>query len=196
MPRTVPVAIALTAFALLIPSAVGAQSLGTFRWQLQPFCNAVVANVVQQGAIFTLDGYDDMCGAAQRAPLVGLATLNTDGTVAIGLTIVTSAGRGVQVGARISVPTLAGSWSDSAGNSGTFAFGASTGGSPRPAPASASTIPGAFALLTDGGFVSFHGQRHHGVCRQPVLGTRGRRHEHLLERRVDGRRRPTSQTST
>ena len=47
-------------------------------------------------------------------------------------------GRGVQIDARITLAALGGSWSDSAGNSGTFAFGASTGGSPRPAP----TVPG------------------------------------------------------
>ena len=47
-----------------------AQSLGTLRWQLQPYCNVVSLNVNQQGAVYTLDGYDDQCGAAQRAPLV------------------------------------------------------------------------------------------------------------------------------
>lgn len=36
----------------------GAQSLGTFAWQLQPFCNVVVVNVVQAGAVFTLDESD------------------------------------------------------------------------------------------------------------------------------------------
>jgi len=70
---------------------------------------------------------------------VGLATPNADGSIAVGLNIVTApGGRGVQVAARFSLPSASGTWSDSAGNSGTFAFGASTGGSPRPAP----TMPG------------------------------------------------------
>ena len=87
------------------------------------------------GAIYTVDGYDDQCGAAQRAPLVGLATPNPDGTIGFGLHVVTvPGGRGVHIDARITLPSGSGSWTDSAGNSGTFAFGATTGGSPRPAP--------------------------------------------------------------
>ena len=42
--------------AALTTSAADAQSLGTFRWQLQPFCNVVTVNVIQQGAVYTLDG--------------------------------------------------------------------------------------------------------------------------------------------
>ena len=142
---------------LLLPAAAGAQSLGTLRWQLQPFCNVVTLNVNQQGAVYTLDGFDDQCGAAQRAPLVGLATPNPDGSIGFGLNVVTvPGGRGVQIDARITLATLSGPWSDSAGNSGTFAFGATTGGSPRPAPTSGggATIPGTFALLNDGGFLA------------------------------------------
>ena len=114
--------------------------LGTFRWQLQPFCNVVTVNVIQQGTVYTVDGYDDQCGAAQRAPLVGLATPNPDGSIGLGLHVVTvPGGRGLQVDARISLATLSGLWTDSAGNSGTFAFGASAGGGPRPPP----TVPAA-----------------------------------------------------
>lgn len=53
-----------------------AQSLGTLSWQLQSFCNRVTVDVVQTGAVYTLDGHDGQCGAAQRAPLTGLATPN------------------------------------------------------------------------------------------------------------------------
>ena len=112
--------------------------LGTFRWQLQPFCNVVTVTVIQQGAVYTVDGYDDQCGAPQRAPLVGLATPNPDGSIGLGLHVVTvPGGRGLHIDARISLANLSGPWTDSAGNSGTFAFGASAGGSPRPPP----TVP-------------------------------------------------------
>jgi hypothetical protein len=112
-----------------------AQPLGTFRWQLQPFCNVLSVQVVQAGSVYTLDGYDDQCGAAQRAPLVGLATPNPDGTIGFGLHVVTvPGGAPVSIEARISVATLSGTWSDSAGNDGAFAFGAATGGGPRPTP--------------------------------------------------------------
>ena len=125
--------------AWLIAAETQAQPLGTFRWQLQPFCNVVTVNVIQQGAVYTVDGFDDQCGAPQRAPLVGLATPNPDGSIGLGLQVVTvPSGRGLQIDARMTLATLSGSWRDSAGNSGTLAFGASTGGSPRPAP----TVPG------------------------------------------------------
>jgi hypothetical protein len=115
-------------------------TLGTFRWQLQPFCNAVVVTVTQQGGSYTVDGFDDQCGAPQRAPLVGLATPNPDGSIGLGLHVVTvPGGRGLDIAARISLATLGGPWTDSAGNSGTLAFGAATGGAPRPTP----TIPAA-----------------------------------------------------
>lgn len=118
---------------------LAAQALGTFRWQLQPFCNIVTVNVTQQGEVYTLDGYDNQCGSTQRAPLVGLATPNPDGTIGLGLHVVTvPGGRGLQIDARISLATLNGPWSDSSGNVGTFVYGADSGGPPRPAP----TIPG------------------------------------------------------
>ncbi|HUU36279.1 MAG TPA: tail fiber domain-containing protein [Vicinamibacterales bacterium] len=128
-----------------------AQSLGTFTWQLQPYCNVVTVTIVQQGAVYTMDGYDDRCGVGARAPLVGLATLNPDGTIAIGWHLVVS-GSGQQIGARISPNTLGGTWSDSAENAGTLAFGVNTGGAERPPPVA--TIPPSFALQPDGGFVA------------------------------------------
>lgn len=149
-----------------------AQSLGTYRWQLQPFCNVIVVDVTQQGSLYTLNGYDDQCAAAQRAPLVGVATPNPDGSIGFGLNVVTApGGRGVQIDARISMSSLGGSWSDSDGNSGAFAFNASTGGNPRPAPSGGSPIPSVFALRPDGGFVA-GGQVNAGVIPATSIGTR------------------------
>ena len=112
-----------------------AQSLGSFTWQLQPFCNRLTVTVTQNGAIYTLDGYDDQCGAPQRAPLVGMATPNPDGSIGLGFHIATSpGGKTVSVEARISLATVGGPWTDSAGNSGTLALNGSAAGSARPAP--------------------------------------------------------------
>lgn len=125
--------VVIAVMAGITVSDAGAQSLGTFRWQLQPHCNVVVVQVVQAGAVYTIDGYDDQCGAAQRAPLVGVATPNPDGSIGFGLHLVTvPGGRPVSVDARLSLASLGGTWSDSAGNSGTLAFNAATGGAPRP----------------------------------------------------------------
>jgi len=40
-------------------AAAEAQPLGTFTWQLQPFCNVVTVNLTQQGAVDTMDGLGD-----------------------------------------------------------------------------------------------------------------------------------------
>ena len=126
-----------------------AQSLGTFSWQLQPFCNVVTVNVVQTGAVYTLDGYDDQCGAAQRAPLVGLATPNPDGTIGFGLHIVTApGGLPVHVDARISLGSFGGPWTDSAGNSGTLVLGGSAAGSARPVPTTPGILPGSITTIS------------------------------------------------
>lgn len=135
MARTLRVG--LVAAALVMAPGLGlAQPLGTFSWQLQPYCNRVTVSVRQDGGVYTLDGYDDLCGALQRAPLVGLATLNPDGSIGFGLHLVLLDGTPVHVQATVAVSTLVGPWSDSAGHGGTLVFGGSTPGLPaRPAPA-------------------------------------------------------------
>lgn len=127
-----------TLFALSSAPAQ-AQSIGTLTWQLQPYCNRVTLTITQNGGIYTLDGYDDQCGAAQRAPLVGIATPNPDGSIGFALNIVTvPSGLPVHVESRVSLGTLGGPWTDSAGNSGTLVFNGAAAGAARPAP----TVPG------------------------------------------------------
>lgn len=118
----------------LAPSSASAQPFGTLSWQLQPFCNRVTVTINQDGAIYTLDGYDDQCGASQRAPLVGTAVPNPDGTVSLGFTVTVALARAVHVDARVNPGNGSGVWVDSAGNNGTFALNASTAGTPRPVP--------------------------------------------------------------
>lgn len=129
-------AITLALLSTLLPGAARAQSLGTFTWQLSPYCNVVTLNVTISGAQYTLDGYDDQCGAAQRAAVVGMAVPNPNGTVGLGFTVVsTPGGAPVHVDAALSLTTLGGTWRDSAGNTGSLVFTAGPGaGSPRPLP--------------------------------------------------------------
>jgi hypothetical protein len=131
---------------LLIPAQVvllrpqlQAQSatVGTFRWQLQPYCNLLTVSIVQQGTQFHVDGTDDLCGTGPLAGVVGRAFPNPDGTIGFGLITVTTTGAApIHIDARISLATVSGPWTDSAGNAGTFLFtpGAGTSGSPRPIP--------------------------------------------------------------
>jgi hypothetical protein len=119
---------------VILPIAAEAQSLGAFRWQLQPYCNVLTLTVTQSGGAYRLEGTDDQCGSA-RAGAIGMAFQRLDGTIGLGLTIVGSPdGSPVHIDATISVATLGGTWRDSVGNSGAFVStpGAGVGGSPRP----------------------------------------------------------------
>lgn len=131
-------AILAVAAILAGASVAGAQPLGTFRWQQQPYCNILTLNVVQSGGIYQLDGYDDQCGdGAPRAAVVGIAFLNPSGSVGIGLTLVTTpGGTPVHIDATVNLTSISGDWRDSAGATGPFVFtpGAGIAGSPRPAP--------------------------------------------------------------
>ena len=119
-----------------------AQPMGAFTWQLQPFCNRVTLSVTQNGAVYTLDGFEDQCGAAKRAAVVGLAAPNADGTIGFGFHLVVPGGQPVHVEAEITVPSLGGTWRDSAGHSGAFAFNANAGGNPRPAAIAPGDVTG------------------------------------------------------
>lgn len=128
--------------ALLVNAAAtaSAQVVGTFRWQTQPYCNVITLTVVRQGGQFLLNGRDDLCGAGV-APITGTA-IATGANVAMGMTAALPGGAGVHLTAMVALATVSGSWQDADGRTGTFQFlaGPGTGGSPRPAPASAATI--------------------------------------------------------
>ena len=113
----------------------GAQSLGTFRWQLQPYCNVLTVSITQVGGVYRAEGTDDQCGAATQGSVIGTAFPNPDGSIGLGFNIVaTPGGRDVAVDAKVSLPGASGTWRDNTGATGTFALtpGAGTGGSPRP----------------------------------------------------------------
>lgn len=135
----------LFGFGIALAALVGhanAQPLGTYSWQLAPFCNIVTLNATQNGLVYTLDGYDNQCGSDGRASASGMAFLNPNGSIGIGLTIVTSpSGTPVHVESTISLSTLGGTWHDNHGNTGTFIFTPSGSGSGSPRPLSNGEIP-------------------------------------------------------
>jgi hypothetical protein len=128
----------MTAVLLLWAAAASAQSLGTFKWQLLPFCNVVSLTITQAGNVYTVRGTDDQCGArADKASVAGSAFLNPGGTIGMGLAIVTTPGGApVHVDALIDPGSLSGTWRDSEGNTGTYIFTPLSGipGAARPAP--------------------------------------------------------------
>ncbi len=115
-----------------------AQVFGTFTWQMQPYCNQVTLTLTSVTGNFTLDGSDNQCGATNKASAVGVGTFNAVGNVTLNFTLVTApGGRPVHVSAVVSPADGSGTWTDSVGNSGTFAFFGNVAGLPgRPLPTS------------------------------------------------------------
>lgn len=77
--------IVLTFASICIPVMATAQPLGTYRWQLQPYCNVLSVAVTQNGSTYRLEGTDDQCGAAKQGSALGMAFPNPDGTIGFGL---------------------------------------------------------------------------------------------------------------
>ncbi len=137
-------------------TSAAAQPMGTFRWQLRPYCNVITVTVTRVGAFYRLEGTDDRCGAADASSVIGTAFVNPDGSIGMGFNVVVAPGGVLQpVAAQVSLATLGGTWSD-AQYAGQFVFtpGAGTGGSPRPVPATGASIADAFRLQADGGFLA------------------------------------------
>ncbi len=131
-----------------------AQPVGTFRWQLQPFCNVVTVAITQNGAVYRLEGTDDQCGGGADAASVAGAFPNADGTIGFGLNIVTApGGRPVHVEAEISLGTFSGTWRGGVPVALAFVLtpGAGNGGAARPLP---SGVPSTIVLRPDGGFLA------------------------------------------
>jgi trimeric autotransporter adhesin len=143
--------------ATTIAQPVSAQTLGTFRWQMQPYCNLLTLTVTQIGGVYRVEGTDDECGAGRdRASVAGLAFPNPDGSIGMGMTIVTPAkGTAVHLTVEIALPTLSGTWRMASGDSGPFVFspGSATPGYPRPLPAAGATPP-EISLLPGGSIVA------------------------------------------
>lgn len=133
----------VTALAFVLAVTVGwvrpagAQSLGVFSWQVQPYCNRITGVVTQVAGVYTFDAYDDVCGAAQRVPVTGTLTPNPDGTIEVGLAQIGASGVALHTTARISLPGASGTWRDSQGLVGAFVLAGNTGGSGRPSPSAA-----------------------------------------------------------
>ncbi len=135
MSTRLPLVLGVVAACVLGPDAAPAQSLGTFRWQQQPYCNVLVVNVVQNGAVYNVNGIDDQCGAGTAAAVVGMAFPNPNGSIGLGFTVVTTpGGTALHLDATISLSTASGTWRDSTGATGAFVLtpGPPQPGSPRP----------------------------------------------------------------
>jgi hypothetical protein len=145
--RIVP-ALVVIACTVIAAAPAGAQTLGTFRWQLQPYGSVVNLTVTQRDGMFELHGYEEVCaGTLRRWPLTGLAVFQPDGRLMFGFTSINDQGRGLHTRAVIQLPDLNGFYADNAGNSGSgaiFAFnpGNVCPGGPRTTPNVPDPVPG------------------------------------------------------
>jgi len=125
----------LLGIALMVSALpASAQSIGTFSWQLQPYCNRLVVEVVATPSGFTLAGLDDQCGNGPSGRVTGTAQVD-GGNVAIKFQSVVPGVKDVHVVGTISLGTYSGTWSDNGGLTGTLVFGGPGGGAAVPTPA-------------------------------------------------------------
>ena len=113
-----------------------AQVFGTFSWQMQPFCNVVTLTLTSVTGNFTLDGSDDQCGATKKGERQRHRRLQPrrDGRAELHHRGVAERQRRCTSQRSVSPANGQGTWTDNAGNSGTFAF---FGSDRRPAAAAA-----------------------------------------------------------
>lgn len=171
--RTFSCSLFMVTFLAAGAATGAAQSLGTFRWQLQPYCNILTVAVTQVGGVYRIEGTDDQCGAGPSlASVQGIAYLNPSGTVGLGLSLVTAPGGApVHIDANVLLTTLSGSWRDSTGGAGPFTFTPEAGRGGVPRPPRAVSVPAAIHLMEDGGFVA-GGTLNSGIVPATGSGTR------------------------
>jgi hypothetical protein len=107
--------------AALSASPAGAQALGVFAWQLEPYCNVVRFTVTPDGPAFRLTGFDDQCGAGTM-PAAGVVTPNADGTFTLVFYLVTPEGQANHTAATLAPGSYSGPWKDDGGLDGTLRF--------------------------------------------------------------------------
>ncbi len=125
----------MAGFALLPPTVLAAQPITTLRWQTQPFCNVLTLAISLTGAGYRLEGTDDHCGAPTPASVIGMAFPNADGSIGVGVTIVSPGAAVLHLDATIVLTAgFNGTWHDTVGRSGMWLFtpGAGVGGPLRP----------------------------------------------------------------
>jgi hypothetical protein len=109
----------LAALALLgRPAPAGADTPGTFRWQLSPMCNVLTLTASGITPGFSMSGALDTCGGELIFPVFGAAVARGNGTVGIGLTVVFPTTNTTTLHMVVDPSTGAGTWLNAFGQSG------------------------------------------------------------------------------
>ena len=126
--------IKLLIFLSLGSTLVNAQTLGTYRLNISPFCNVITLTVTQLEAGWSAVGSDDNCGLTEASPVSGSFSSAGRGSAFRG--ILTSDGSNrfttTTTTLRIYPEEGQGDWVDDAGNQGFIIFNPTTApGQPR-----------------------------------------------------------------
>jgi hypothetical protein len=108
-------------FALLLTTVctltAEAQVLGTFRWQVQPYGSVLNLTITQIGSLYRLEGFEAQCGGNASLPVHGVAVVQPNGDLILGVTTINERGRGIHTRATITAAMgFSGFYSDNAGN--------------------------------------------------------------------------------
>jgi hypothetical protein len=106
--------------SMWLPMEANGQTIGTFRWQLSPFCNVLTLTVVLQGGVYQLVGTNDGCSGGTAMPVTGTAILQGS-SVIMALTAASPAGGARSLSASIDLANFNGTWTDG-DDSGTLTF--------------------------------------------------------------------------
>lgn len=165
-----------------VVAEASAQPFGTLRWRTDPYCNVLTLSITQNGGGFTLSGFDEPCGGRPRLPVHGVAIIQPDGSITLGLSVINvPGGAPVNLEASIDLATVSGTWRDSAGQSGALTLNPAGPGGSSPRPLQPSAGPAgpagtATAWATVNGFdLAFNAQSANvvGVTRAPGYTSAG-----------------------
>jgi len=118
-PTSVTLALALT-FGLAAAARAQAVVIGTFHWQLQPFCSTLSLTVILEAGLYRLQGTETCAQDTTPRSVHGSAALDGQGRVllTIDTPILQYSLEGTTIYAYLDLATLSGSWRDDGGRSG------------------------------------------------------------------------------
>lgn len=120
--------IKLLIFLFFGSTLANAQTLGTYRWNISPFCNVITLTITQFEAGWSAVGSDDNCGLTEASPVSGSFSRLGRGSDLKG--ILTSEGSNrfttTTTTLRIEPESGGGDWVDDAGNHGDAVFNPTT----------------------------------------------------------------------
>ncbi len=105
----------MLAAMLFAAAPASAQTIGTFRWRLEPLGSVLNLTITQQGSLFLVHGFEAQCGGNLSLPVSGVIILQESGQAFLGLTSINELGRGIHTRAYVNTTTFNGTWADNTG---------------------------------------------------------------------------------